>query len=138
MLVQHFQRIGKYHPPQEPDKELHLPKMAVRSQFTVLSVREEQKLVSKPLKLEEENAQTHNDEGESTPRLANPIEMLKRTKPVEDPDTIPSERPGIAPCIPLLNPHSIYKKKAQANRSQLVTNNRSIYGFVVNSMSSHE
>lgn len=135
--MQHFQRVGKYHPPQEPGNELRLPKMAVRSQFTITDMKEEQKLLGKALEKEKEEIED-NDIDDSTPRLANPIEMLKRTKFVEDSDIIPSERLGVTRNIPLLNPHSTYKTKVQANRSQLVTNNRSIYDFASKSLNSHE
>lgn len=135
--MQHFQRVGKYQPPQEPGNELRLPRMAVRSQFTITDMREEQKLLGNtPVPVKKEDIED-NDIDDSTPRLTNPIEMLKRTKFIEDSDAIPSERLGTTRNIPLLNPHSTYKTKVQANRSQLVTNNRSIYDFASKSLSSH-
>jgi len=108
--------------------------MTVRSQFIITGTREEQKV----LRIDPENEAEENDKDNSTPRLENPIAMLKRTMLIEDPDTIPSERLGVTPHIPLLNPKTTYKTKAQANKSQLIVINEDVYDFFSESLSSPE
>ena len=136
--MNHLHRTGKYKPPKESPENLNLPKMTVKSQIFLVNTKEEQKSPPKNSKKIEQEDILDNSQGELTPRVPNPVAMLRRKPTVEDFDSIPSERSGDTPLIPLLNAHNVYKVTVRRNRSQLVVNDRSVYAMITRTLSSRD
>ena len=90
--MNHLHRTGKYKPPKESPENLNLPKMTVKSQIFLVNTKEEQKSPPKNSKKIEQEDILDNSQGELTPRVPNPVAMLRRKPTVEDFDSIPSER----------------------------------------------
>lgn len=72
-----------------------------------------------------------------TPRMKNPVQLLRRKRSLNHSDSIPSEREGPAQ-IPLLNPHVTSKPKINQNKLLLTVHNKSTYALITRSVSSHE
>lgn len=87
-------------------------------------------------KSEKEFDETTGDQ--LTPRLENPVSMLRRKRSSNGSDNIPNERPGPIRLIPCLNVHRLRKFRGKRNMSQLLANNKSGFTLIVPSIGSHE
>jgi len=79
-----------------------------------------------------------NEDDDLTPRLLNPVIMMKRKKSSEGSEEIPCERLGPIKAPPIFNLQKTWRIKCRMNRSQLLTNNRSTYEINTPSLGSHE
>jgi hypothetical protein len=87
-------------------------------------------------KNEKEIDQTTEDQ--LTPRLENPVSMLRRSNSIEPADEIPNERMEPIRLLPLLNVTRVVRINTRRNRSQLVIHNKSGCSFILLSPLSHE
>lgn len=77
-------------------------------------------------------------EDQLTPRLENPVSMLKRKNSSNDSDEIPNERMEPIKLIPLLNMVKTFRMHTRRNMSQRIMNNKSGYSIIAPSLLSHE
>ena len=155
MLLQHFQRFNKLQSPPKQTEENKLAGKGLKGSKLEASVKEEQKQQkhdskSPKLSFEEPKGSDYDsdcggknliehEEGNLTPRLINPVTIMRKERHEEDEDEIPCERYGPVRALPLLiNARTIYRPKCRLNRSQLLSNSRSTYGVYVPSLGSHE
>lgn len=87
-------------------------------------------------KKEQEIEQTTGDQ--LTPRLENPVSMLRRKNSSDESDEIPNERMEPIRLVPLLNVTKVLRIHTRRNMSQLLMHNRSGYSFITPSLLSHE
>jgi len=87
-------------------------------------------------KSEKEVDQTTEDQ--LTPRLENPVSILRRKNSSEVFDEIPNERMEPIRLIPLLNVTKVLKMSTRRNMTQLIVHNKSGCIFITPSLLSHE
>ena len=147
VLVLHFQRLNKFQSPAKPFEENGPGRKHPETPQAGQPEKEEQKVPSPGPKAQRDlGSRKCSDAGSQdkqlndddlTPRLENPVMMLKR-KPSSENDEIPCERYGPVKMVPLWQTHNICKAKCRLNRSQLLSNNRSTYAIYTPSLGSHE
>lgn len=77
-------------------------------------------------------------EEQTTPRLDNPVSMLRRKRSSLTSDNIPNERPEPIRLVPFLMIHNQVRMKCKRNLSQFIGNNRSGFTYMSPSLGSHE